>query len=175
MPDYKDLGLDQNMMSTSSLPNLVVDTPVSIKRYIDDNFLKMQRGIKTSTVSVPSLIGISGTASSQFSLDTFHSWSITARLNYLPPQNTQNFLGLNHLSFYEGTAVNTSYLIWPTSGGSVTLGRYHVTGGYDYDQWNAQEGYWRGRFVDTNGTNNGTITVVTKWSYIKNVVRSSSQ
>ena len=128
---------------------------------ISASVLKTSYNYQKSSISLSrSGAGASGTFS------TTPSLNLTSSITFANPNAGERTFGKFVIGIYQGTVISAANQIYPIKGVNVTLGRYEVIGGQmDYQTYNGTTDHWKAMIVDTNGTSNQAITLISKYLY----------
>lgn len=161
--DYSNLGLNSRLQAENGL--VARNKRISPLEF-SSNYTVQGKNIRMSKVNLGEFVRVSDVAGLSGTFNVAQSYNITTTLTHKIPHAGKKVFGIPHVSFYQGTAIGTANEIWPTSGVNVTLGRYDVTGGFEYQNWGTVEDRWSAIITDTNGTSTQAFSVQVLWSYL---------
>lgn len=168
--DYEYLGLDNKLMSRSSLSNRF---PVVSGLDFESQYEIQTNRMKSSRVNLDGIVKLSGGASGTADFSAGPSLNLITSITFNTPKISKKTFGHPLVAVYQGTTLTTANQIYPSRGANVTLGRYEVQGMFDLHSYNGTSDIWTGLIADTNGTSTQVITFDADWLYVDYVAQDT--
>ena len=165
MNDYQNLGYDQYLRRSTSIPSRGIGSIVTALEF-DTRYEVFSSKLNASKVNLGNFVkrAVGGSALGTFNLT--QALNLSSSITYKTPQGANPTFGKPIIGVYQGAGTLGSNQIYPIRGGSITLGRYDVVGGeLDYSNYNGTADQWRAMIIDTNGTSGQVVTFAADWIF----------